>query len=69
MTATEIHFPDQVRIDVFEHLGDPGIFVDGNSGSDENGNGSRENPYATIIHAINRIDGPDQDIHVMSLER
>jgi hypothetical protein len=60
--------PDTVQINVFEHTGDPGLFVDGNSGSDETGTGTRENPFASIGFAIDNIDGPDQDIHVMSLE-
>ncbi len=60
--------PDTVQINVFEHVGDPGLFVDGNSGSDETGDGTRESPFASIGYAINRINGPDQDIHVMSMD-
>ena len=60
--------PDTVQINVFEHTGNPSLFVDGNSGSDETGIGSREKPFATIGFAIDSIDGPNQDIHVMSLE-
>ncbi len=60
--------PDRVRINVFEHTGNPGLFIDGNRGSDDTGNGSRENPFASISFAINRINGPDEDLHVMSLD-
>ena len=60
--------PDRVRVNVYEHTGNPGLFVDGNSGSDSTGNGTMENPFASIGYAISRINGPEQDIHVMSLE-
>jgi hypothetical protein len=60
--------PDTVQVNVFEHSGSPGLFVDGNSGSDDTGDGSRENPYASISHARSRINGPEQDIYVMSLQ-
>ena len=57
--------PDSVRVNVLEHTGQS-IFVDGDNGSDDNGDGSKANPYATISGAINRVTGPDQDIYVMS---
>ncbi len=57
--------PDAVQINVLEHTGES-IFVDGDNGSDDTGNGSRDNPYASISGAINRVTGPDQDIYVMS---
>ncbi len=57
--------PDSVQINVLEHTGQS-IFVDGDNGSDDNGDGSQGNPYATISGANNRITGPDQDIYVMS---
>ena len=60
--------PDRVRVNVFEHVGNPGLFVNGNSGSDDTGTGTRENPFGSIGQAIRQINGPDQDIHVMSLE-
>ena len=56
---------DQVKINVMEHT-QAAIFVDGDKGSDDTGDGSRDNPYATIAGAINRVSGPDQDIYVMS---
>ena len=59
--------PDRIQIDVLEHT-EAAIFVDGNGGSDDTGDGSRESPYATISGAINRVSGPDQDIYVMSLD-
>lgn len=59
--------PDRVRVNIFEHVGNPGLFVNGNSGSDDTGNGTRENPFGSIGQAIRQINGPDQDIHVMSL--
>jgi hypothetical protein len=40
-------------------------FVDGDNGSDSSGDGSRENPYATISNALNRITDR-QDIYVMN---
>lgn len=57
--------PDTVQINVMEHT-DAAIFVDGDRGSDEAGDGSRAMPYATISYAINRVRGPNQDIYVMT---
>ena len=48
-----------------EHA-DTAFFVDGDNGSNENGDGSRNNPFASISQAINRIQGPNYDIYVMS---
>ena len=56
--------PDSVQINVMEHSGEA-IFVDGGNGNDD-GTGSRDDPYATISGAINRVTGPDQDIYIMS---
>ena len=34
------------------------LYVDANSGSDSTGDGSPDNPYQTIQHALNQCDGP-----------
>ena len=57
--------PDRIQINVMEHT-DTAFFVDGHNGSDDNGDGSRTNPFASMSHAINRIQGPNYDIYVMS---
>ena len=57
--------PDLVQINVMEHT-DTAFFVDGNSGSDDTSDGSKENPFASISYALNQIRGPDYDIYVMS---
>ena len=57
--------PDRVQINVMEHT-DTAFFVDGHNGSDDNGDGTRNSPFASISHAINRIQGPNYDIYVMS---
>jgi hypothetical protein len=57
--------PDEVQINVMERV-EEARFVDSDSGSDETGDGSRENPYASISRAINSISGPNQDIYVMA---
>lgn len=57
--------PDTLQINVME---DPAnaLFVDGDSGSDENGVGSRDNPYASIRRAVDTaVVG--QDVYVKSL--
>ena len=58
--------PDQIQINVLEHVG-TSIWVDGDAGSDDAGDGSRSNPFATISQAINSVQGPDQGIYVKSL--
>ena len=58
--------PDRIQINVMEHA-DTAFFVDGDNGSDDKGDGSRENPFATMSYAIDRIQGPDYDIYVKSL--
>ena len=57
--------PDRVQINVMEHV-ETALFVDGDNGSNETGDGSRDNPFASISFAINRIQGPDFGIYVMS---
>ena len=56
---------DTVQINVMENPAEA-IFVDGDGGSDAAGSGSRGNPYSTIKGAINRINGPNQNIYVMT---
>lgn len=54
---------DTVQINVLEHMG-AAIWVDGDRGSNVDGTGTRANPYATISGALDRVDGPNQDIYV-----
>ena len=56
---------DTVQINVMENPAEA-IFVDGDGGNDAAGSGSRGNPYSTITGAINRINGPNQNIYVMT---
>jgi len=61
--------PATVRVNVLEHDGDA-FFVDGDSGSDSDGDGSMSNPFASIAHAIEAIDGTSSgnvDIYVRTL--
>ena len=61
--------PATVRVNVLEHDGDA-FFVDGDSGSDSDGDGSMDNPFASISHAIEAIDGTSSgnvDIYVRTL--
>ena len=58
--------PDDVQINVMENT-DTAFFVDGDSGSDDSGDGTRENPFASISFAIFKVRGPDYDIYVRSL--
>lgn len=56
---------DTVQIDVVERPG-KALFVNGDSGSDESGDGSREHPFSTISHALASVPGPDYDVYVMT---
>jgi hypothetical protein len=61
--------PATVLVNVLEHDGDA-FFVDGDSGSDSDGDGSMDNPFASISHAIEAIEGTSSgnvDIYVRSL--
>lgn len=59
--------PARVLIDVLEST-DGALFVDGDAGSDDDGDGSRSNPFATIAFALEQVeDGDDIDIYVKSL--
>ena len=57
--------PDPVRVDVFETTG-ARVFVDGSTGSDETGDGTAENPFASVGHAVSAVS-TDTDIYVMAL--
>jgi len=57
--------PDSVQVNVMENSG-LALFVDGDNGSDAMGNGSRNNPFATIAHALSRISVTPEDIYVKS---
>ena len=54
---------DTVRINVFEDL-NVAYFVDGDSGDDESGTGSRDNPFATIAMAVSELTTNLEDIYV-----
>ncbi|MCI0439448.1 MAG: hypothetical protein L0177_09985, partial [Chloroflexi bacterium] len=60
--------PDAIQLNVMEHT-DTAFFVDGDAGSDETGDGSRDNPFASISHALRSIQGPDYDIYVKTRAR
>jgi hypothetical protein len=57
---------DTVHVNVLEHSGSA-FFVDGDSGSDGSGDGSMDNPYASISHAIGQIAANNTDIYVRTL--
>jgi hypothetical protein len=52
-----------VTINVLEHGGNA-FFVDGDNGSDSSGNGSIDNPFASISHAIAQVSESNTDIYV-----
>lgn len=52
-----------IQVNVLEHLG-PSFYVDGLDGDDSLGDGSRDNPFASISHAIASIPGANYDIYV-----
>ena len=60
--------PDRVRINVLEDFlyNQAAIFVDGDRGNDDEGDGSRDRPYATISGALKRVTSLAEDIYVMS---
>ena len=58
--------PDRVYVYVLEDK-QHGLFVDGDSGSDATGNGTRGNPYATISHALGQVTVMQEDIYVKTL--
>jgi hypothetical protein len=58
--------PDSIQINVMEHS-ETGFFVSGDDGSNDDGDGSRSSPFASIPFAINQIQGPNYDIYVKSL--
>ena len=58
---------DSVQVNVLEHLG-PSFYVDGNNGDDVAGDGSRNNPFATISYAIGAIPASNYDIYVQTID-
>ncbi|MFZ1862594.1 MAG: PKD domain-containing protein, partial [Polyangiales bacterium] len=52
-----------VAINVFENLA-VSYFVDGDNGDDETGNGSRDNPFASIAKAVSELTTNLEDIYV-----
>jgi hypothetical protein len=57
---------DTVRINVFEDL-NVAYFVDGDTGDDETGTGSRDNPFATVAMAASELTTNLEDIYVKTL--
>ncbi len=57
---------DTVQINVMEAVS-LALFVDGDNGSDTSGDGSRDNPFATIRHALSQVSLPRRDIYVKTL--
>ena len=59
--------PAEVRVQVLENT-DGALFVDGDSGSDDTGNGTQTSPYASIHFAVEQIeDDADVDVYVKAL--
>lgn len=58
--------PDTVHINTLEHDGDA-FFVDGDNGSDSEGDGSMASPFASISYAIDQISSANVDIYVRTL--
>lgn len=56
---------ETVVVNVFEDL-NVAYFVDGDNGDDTNGNGSRDNPFASIGVAISALTSNLEDIYVMT---
>ena len=56
---------DTVHVNVLEHDGSA-YFVDGDNGNDSSGDGSKDNPFASISHAIDQIADSNTDIYVRS---
>jgi hypothetical protein len=54
---------DTVSVNVFEDL-NVAYFVDGDTGVDETGTGSRDNPFATIAYAVSQLTTNLEDIYV-----
>ncbi|MGB5082561.1 MAG: hypothetical protein WBO23_17670, partial [Burkholderiales bacterium] len=63
--GTENSAADTVFVNVFE---DQSVryFVDGDSGDDTTGTGSRDNPFKTIAKAVTQLTGNLEDIYVMT---
>lgn len=56
----------RVVVNVFENMART-YFVDGDSGDDEAGTGSRDNPFATLAKAVTELTTNLEDIYVKSL--
>ena len=59
------HATDSVQINIFEDVA-AALFVDGDNGSDDSGDGSEDAPYASISKALDGIGANPKDIYVMS---
>lgn len=57
--------PASVAVNVFEDLA-VSYFVDGDNGDDDTGNGSRDNPFASIAKAVSELTTNLEDIYVMT---
>ena len=58
--------PATVVVNVFEDQ-NVAYFVDGDAGNDEEGTGSRDNPFASIAKALCEVTDDQQDIYVAGL--
>ena len=63
--GTEDSTTDTVMINVLEDVNVP-YFVDGDNGNDTDGNGSIDNPFASIAKALCEVTADQQDIYVMN---
>jgi K319-like protein len=57
---------DEVTVNVLENV-NVAYFVDGDNGSDSEGNGSRAKPFASIAKALCEITPDQQDIYIKTL--
>ena len=65
--GTNTSTPARTTVYVMENP-DRALFVDGNVGDDASGTGSRKQPFATILHAVEQVDrDAPQDIYVASI--
>ncbi|WP_455207238.1 PKD domain-containing protein [Kaarinaea lacus] len=57
--------PDEVQVNILEDA-NVALFVDGDNGSDDSGDGSRDNPYQSLAKALGSVSANQEDIYVMS---
>lgn len=61
--GTQDSAPASVAVNVFEDI-NVTYFVDGDNGDDETGNGSRDNPFASVGKAVSELTTNLEDIYV-----